>query len=299
VRRYAIIQAPSALGHVPEHIGVARAPEVLLSAGFAESLSARLAATVEAPRYSPHRDPATQLMNPEGLRDYSRSLANAVEAVLDSGEFPVVLGGDCSILLGTALALKRRGRYGVLYIDGDLDIYQPEANPISGAASASDVALATGRGPEIVSDLEGRGPLIRDTDVAVFAFRDADQRERNGCQPVPAGFFTRDRDQVRRLGVETAINEALAFLTHEDGPEGFWIHLDADALDSSIMAAVDDPSLDGLSWDDLCTVLQIATRSQAAVGLQVTIYNPDFDPDGTSGRGLAATLARALVTARQ
>jgi arginase len=295
VHRYAIIEAPSALGHVPDHVGVARTPEVLLSFGLAEALSARLAARVESPEYSSDRDPETRLMNPTGLREYSSRLADAVEGVLDAGEFPVVLGGDCSILLGAALALRRRGRYGVLYIDGDVDIYQPDANPIAGAASASDVALATGRGPEIASNLEGRGPLLADSDVAVFAFRDAAQREKNGCQPVPEGFFTLDRDQVRRLGVETAIGEAVAFLTRDGGPEGFWIHLDADALDGLIMPAVDDPSPDGLSWDELCTVLRIATSSAAAVGIQLTIYNPDFDPDGMSGRGLAATVAKALT----
>ncbi len=83
-------------------------------------------------------------MNPQALAEYSPLLAEAVEAVLERGEFPIVLGGDCSILLGTMLALRRRGRFGVLYIDGDADFYQPEANPIRGAASASDLAFATG-----------------------------------------------------------------------------------------------------------------------------------------------------------
>jgi hypothetical protein len=64
------------------------------------------------------------------------------------------------VLLGAALALKRRGRYGLLYIDGDADFYQPEVNPIGGAASASDLAFATGRGPDIVCDIEGQRPLV-------------------------------------------------------------------------------------------------------------------------------------------
>jgi arginase len=121
--RYAILEAPSALGHVPEHRGVERAPAVLLDAGLADGLAARRAGRVEAPGYSAERDPATEIMNPGAINAYSISLADAVAAVLDDGEFPVVLGGDCSILLGTMLALRRRGRYGLLYIDGD------DANP--------------------------------------------------------------------------------------------------------------------------------------------------------------------------
>jgi arginase len=183
--KYAILEAPSALGHVPEHLGVERAPGLLLGAGLADGLAARRAGRVAAEGYSPVRDPGTNILNPRALADYSVILANALAAVLDQGEFPVVLGGDCSILLGAALALKRRGRYGLLYIDGDADFYQPEVNPIAGAASASDLAFATGRGPAIVCDLEGQRPLVRDDDVVVFASRDAADRERRGCQPLP------------------------------------------------------------------------------------------------------------------
>src|ERR1035441_4044709 len=158
--RYAIVEAPSALGHIPEHLGVERAPEVLLGAGLADGLAARRAGRVDAVGYSAERDPQTKVMNPQAISDYSPSLADAVAAVLDEGEFPVVLGGDCSVLLGTMLALRRRGRYGLLYIDGDADFYQPEVNPLRGAASASDLAFATGRGPDVVTATRRRAPAV-------------------------------------------------------------------------------------------------------------------------------------------
>jgi arginase len=295
--RYAIVEAPSALGHVPEHLGVERAPGVLLGAGLADGLAARRAGRVEAAGYSAGRDSETQIMNPQAIRDYSTLLADAVTAVLGEGEFPVVLGGDCSILLGTMLALRRRGRYGLLHIDGDADYYQPEVNPLNGAASASDLAFATGRGPDVVTDIEGLRPLVRAEDVVVFASRDAADRERRGCQPLPAGMLVVDRDQVRRLGADAAAREAVGYLTRDEGPEdGFWIHLDADVLDQTIMQAVDDPRPDGLAWDELVTVLSIAVRSGRAVGLQVAIYNPDIDAGGANGRGLAATVREALAS---
>jgi arginase len=294
--RYAIVEAPSALGHVPEHLGVGRAPEVLLGAGLADGLGARRAGRVEAAGYSADRDPGTQIMNPQAIRDYSPLLADAVTAVLGEGEFPVVLGGDCSILLGTMLALRRRGRYGLLYIDGDADFYQPEVNPLNGAASASDLAFATGYGPGVVTDIEGLRPLVRAEDVVVFACRDAADRKRRGCQPLPAGLLVADRDQVRRLGAGAAAREAVGYLTRDEGPEeGFWIHLDADVLDETIMQAVDDPRPDGLAWDEVVSALSIAVRSGRAVGLQVAIYNPDIDSDGSNGRGLATTVREALA----
>jgi arginase len=294
--KYAIVEAPSALGHVPEHRGVERAPEVLLGAGLADGLAARRAGRVDAEGYRAEPDPQTKIMNPRALHDYSIVLADALGAVLDQGEFPVVLGGDCSILLGATLALRRRGRYGVLYIDGDADFYQPEVNPLRGAASASDLAFATGRGPDVVCDIEGRRPLVRDDDVVVFASRDAADRERRGCQPLPAAMRVVDRDEVRRLGAAAAAREAVQFLARAGGPaDGFWIHVDADVLDESIMRAVDDPRPDGLGWDDLVAALRTAIGSGHAAGLQVAIYNPDFDPTGEQGHGLAAALREALA----
>jgi arginase family enzyme len=106
--RYAIVEAPSTLGHVPEHLGVEPAPEVLLGAGLADGLAARRAGRVEAAGFSAERDPRARVMNASAISSYSPLLADAVTAVLDQGEFPVVLGRDCSILLGTMLALRRR-----------------------------------------------------------------------------------------------------------------------------------------------------------------------------------------------
>ena len=293
--RYAIVEAPSALGHLPEHRGVEHQPEVLLGAGPADGLAARRAGRVEAASYSAERDPQTKVMNPQAISGYSSSLADAVAAVLDEGEFPLVLGGDCSVLLGTMLALRRRGRYGLLYIDGDADFYQPEVNPLRGAASASDLAFATGRGPDVVTDIKGRRPLVRDDDVAVFACRDAADRERRGCQPLPENMLVVDRDQVRRLGAGAAASEAVRYLAREGGPEdGFWIHLDADVFDETIMQAVDDPRPGGLAWDEVVSALSVALRSGRATGLQVAIYNPDIDTDGSNGRGLAATVREVL-----
>ena len=88
----------------------------------------------------------------------------------------------------------------------------------------------------------------------------------------------------------------MAFLTRPGGPaDGFWIHLDADVFDESIMQSVDDPRPDGLSRDDGIAILRTAAASRQAAGLQVAIYNPDIDKDGSNGRGLAAAIRAALA----
>ena len=118
-RRIAIVEAPSVLGLEPT--GVERLPERLLECGLADRLHARRAVRLETPAYSYERDPATQTLNADAIATWTPELADAIESVLDAGEFPLVLGGDCSIVLGSMLALKRRGRYGLLFIDGHAD----------------------------------------------------------------------------------------------------------------------------------------------------------------------------------
>jgi len=288
IARYAIVQAPSNLGLRAE--GVEALPDALLAAGLAERLGARRAGELAAPAYDPQIDAEAGMLNARGLCEYSPRLADVVGAVLDRGEFPIVLGGDCSILLATTLALRRRGRYGLLFLDGHADFYQPEAEP-TGEAASMELALVTGRGPDIVTNLEGLRPLVRDEDVVVFGFRDAEHAAAEGSQPLAPALRAIDLATVRERGVVHSVRDALAHLERKDGPTGFWIHFDVDVLDDAIMPAVDYRLPDGLSWDELTAVLRAAVASGRSAGLGVTIFNPTLDADGQ----IAHALVDALV----
>ena len=288
---YAIIEAPSILGLFPS--GVEQLPAAVFAAGFADRIGARRARRVSPPHYDSTRDPVTGLLNPSGLRDYAHQLAAATGEVLDGGEIPVVLGGDCSILLGNLLALRRRGRYGLLFLDGHADFYQPEAEP-RGEAASMDLALATGRGPQVLAELDGLGPLVSDEDVAHFGRRDAAEAEQAGSQRIEDTAITMiDLAAIRQRGVERAAHDALDHLSR---PElaGIWVHLDCDVLDDALMPAVDYRLPDGMSWSELETVLRLAIDTGAVVGLEITIFNPTLDPDGTIARDLVTCLVRAL-----
>jgi arginase len=291
---YAVIEAPSVLGLFPR--GVEHLPDALLGAGLADALDARRAGRVEPPPYEPRRDPATGLLNPTGLRDYAHQLADATGEVLDGGEKPVVLGGDCSILLGNLLALNRRGRFGLLFLDGHADFYQPEAEP-NGEAASMDLALGTGRGPRVLADLDGRGALVRDEDVVAFGRRDAEEAEAAGSQRIEdTAVAVIDLATVRDLGVDRAVGDALQRVVRPE-LDGFWIHVDCDVLDDAVMPAVDYRMPGGLSWDELEAVLAAAIATGRAVGLELTIFNPALDTDGVIIRTLVARLGRALRNA--
>jgi arginase len=290
---YAILEAPSTLGLATD--GVEQLPDRLLELGFADRINARRAGRLVVPPKDPAPDPETGTLNAEAIARWSPKLADAIGALLDAGEFPVVLGGDCTILLGSMLALKRRGRYGLLFIDGNADFFQPEAEP-NGEGASMDLAFATGHGPTLLTNIEGRGPLVRSDDVVALAYRDHKDQEEFGSQPLPKELKALDLPAVRKVGIEAATRKAVDHLRR---PElgGFFIHLDADCLDDSIMPAVDFRVPGGLSWDELEMALRIAMASGKAVGIEVTIYNPRLDEDGSAGRGLADVLAAALGTA--
>jgi arginase len=289
-RRYAILEAPSILGLRPT--GVERMPERLLELGFGERITARAAGRVEPPPYQPGLDPATGVANALAIAAWSPTLATAIEAVLDLGEVPVILGGDCSILLGSMLALRRRGRYGLLFLDGHADYFQPHADP-SGEAASMELGFVTGVGPAQLTDLEGRWPLVRFEDTVAMAFRDGDEQVKFGSQSLPPELRAYDLDSVRRLGARAAAEAALEHVTRPE-LDGFFVHIDADCLDDDIMPAVDYRTMGGLSWKEFGTILEVILASGKVVGLEVTIYNPDLDIDESAGQGLVDALVAAL-----
>lgn len=291
---YAILEAPSALGLSSD--GVEQLPAALLDAGFAAAIRARHAGRVEPPAAAGARDPSSGVRNAAEVRDYAYKLAAATGEVLSSGQVPVVLGGDCSILLGNLLALLRRGRHGLLFVDGHADFYQPEAEP-NGEAASMDLAFATGRGPDIVTRFGGYQRLVRDADVVQLGRRDAEEAADAGSQRIEDTPITViDLATLRRTGVERSLRDALERLARDD-LEGFWVHLDCDVLDDALMPAVDYRLPGGLSWEELEAILTLAVGHDRAVGLEVTIFNPTLDADGSVCAALASCLSGGLRVA--
>jgi arginase len=292
VKSCSIIDAPSDLGL--RRTGVDGLPDALRAAGLLEGLpEVRYAGRLPVPPYVPLRDTSTAVLNSDGIRTFSLRLAERVAFTLDLGRFPLVLGGDCSILLGTALALRRRGRFGLFFLDGHADFYSPASEP-NGEVASMDLAVVTGREPAALADLEGRRPLVREEDVVGFGFRDAESAATYGSPDVrQTAMHVFDLTEVRRLGAATAARQGLAAL-ETSGVEGFWVHLDADVLHDDVMPAVDYRMPDGLWPEELTEALEVVLASPLAVGMEVTIYNPTFDD---AERSAARALARAVTAA--
>ncbi|MGH7459716.1 MAG: arginase family protein [Pseudomonas sp.] len=141
-----------------------------------------------------------------------------------------------------------------------------------------DLALVTGRGPPLLTHIDGPPPLVRDQDVIAVGARDATERDRAGAQDIRATSIALfELDVIRRRGIEAVAAEAVAILTSSE-LAGFWLHLDADVLDDDVMPAVDYRQPGGMSPWELTTLLRRAGETGSLAGCSVAIYNPSLDP---------------------
>lgn len=290
-----LVEVPCGLGLLPR--GVEKAPAALRNAGLPQRLAARRVHTVPCLSAEDTRDEETALLRPCELIGMATRLADTIGQVLDAGALPVVVGGDCSNLLGSMLALRRRGRYGLLYVDGHADFWHPSQDDLGEAASV-DLALATGRGPSTVTDLEGLAPLVRDEDVAVLGYRSAVNDSYLGEHVRDTAITVQDLGDVNRDGIEACTERALATAARQ-ALDGFWLHFDVDVLDDALMPAVDYREPGGLSWEQAAHTLDAAAGRDGLTGVQLTIYNSSLDAPGAPladrivdllARGLAAAL---------
>ena len=284
-RSIAVVDAPSNLGLRPpcagKEPGVRKLAAALRGCGIVSRLGALDGGRLAPPPYSPDVDPETTVISGGTVREFSEELACKVGAVLGDGNFPLVLGGDCSILVGNML----------VFLDGDLDFRPPGTSEVVGAAAGAELALVSGRGPQRLTNLGGLMPLVRDEDTFALGEREDDPETRDARE---TGIEVWDLSAVREIGPREAAARAVETL-RANGMEGFWIHLDADVLDDEVMPAVDSRQPGGLSYAELVELLRVLLRSDLAVGMQVTIFDPEWDPTGDIAEELTSAVVAAFM----
>jgi arginase len=289
-----ILSAPSILGL--KSTGVDKLPESLLRHGLKERLkSSQPVLTVPTlnHEYDPHRDPASRLLNEKKLREFSGILYDSVLETLDENKFPLVLGGDCSLLIGIMAALKSRGKYGLIFQDAHADYYLPDEST-TGEAADMDLALVTGRGPDSLTNIHNLKPYIALDHVFHIGQRDAEEVGRFKSLPIQkTAMHCFDAEQIHASGVKAIADKVIA----EASPlqlDGFWIHFDTDVLSDDLNPAVDYRLPGGLSFEQVEFLMQQFLASLPIVGITVTIFNPSLDPAGTISKRIAECLQKAF-----
>ncbi|PRB11317.1 arginase family protein [Microbacterium sp. MYb62] len=288
-----LLSAPSNLGLRPPEPGsvpgAAKAPEALREAGlfarFAE-LGATDSGVVLAGRYvdDDQTRPAGRVRNQDATIDHSRRLATRIGKVLDDGDAPLVIGGDCAILLGAGLATVNRGGIGLVHVDGHTDFRHPGNSDECAAVAGEALAAAIGRHWPEIADIDGLGPYFPAERTAHIGHR-ADDEDLAEVRSV-LGRVTPASD-VLSLGA-AAVGAASAAVAGS----AYWLQVDVDVLDAAIMPAVDSPDPGGIGAAELTALLR--ELAPHAVGASITVFDPDLDPDGRYARLLVDILTEGL-----
>ena len=298
-RAIAVVGAPSSLGIRPYDDGavrlVDRAPQVLRERGLIARLRAEDLGDVAPPPYQDFVQPQNRARNEDQVAAYSRSLAMRVSTGIAHGRLAVVVGGDCSVVLGCLMAARKKAgdNLGLVYVDAHADFASPEESH-TGSASGMTLALATGRGNTALSRLAGPMPLVGDRHTALLGRRD-EPRDWHGH----AAFARSSILDIAsaQLQVDDWLEVAAATLDQVASPDvrGFWIQVDADVLDPTAMGAVDSPEPGGLTPRELLRVLTPLVQHPRALGLSLTTYDPALDPDRSCARRLVNMLEALLA----
>ena len=290
-----IVAAASILGLKPT--GVERLPAVLLSQGLKEALDSKNS-VIEVPTlnhlYTYERDRQTGVLNVNALMAFSRSLKDTLKQIPKEKKFPLVLGGDCSILIGIMSALKSESRYGLFFLDAHADFYEPEKST-TGEAADMDLAIITGRGPDMLTNIDDGKPYVYDENVIHFGQRDMAETRKFGSQEIRSTKIKCfDLARLHKPGPIPIADEIQAYVG-KIKVDGFWIHFDTDVIDDEQNPAVDYRLPGGLSFEQCETILKNLIQNYPTIGMSVTIFNPNLDNDSSVAKRLVALISNALA----
>jgi arginase len=232
---------------------------------------------------------AREIRRLTAVRDVCEEVAVRAEAMISEDLFPIFLGGDHSISIGTVSGVARSfGRTGVIWLDAHADFNIPETSP-SGNIHGMPLSVLTGRGyPELVS-IGGEGASVRTEDVVILGLRSVDVKERGLL--LEAGVRVYTMKEIDAYGIASVVRRALRDLSHLDR-----IHLsvDLDVVDPVVAPGVGTPVRGGLTYREAHLVMELINEAGIATSLDVVEVNPILD-DRNGTAELAVELVASLM----
>ena len=290
--KIALIGAPSSAAAFLA--GSEKAPAALRAAGLVEKLQSAGFEVID------HGDCATRLFADDEEHRRARNLPAIVaslndlklraEVAIKSGALVLVLGGDCSQVIGLLTGARRYYKnISLLWFDRDADLNTPATTP-SGRIDGMVVANIIGKGAPELTRFWGDGALVREPDVLLFGLERLDPPEQE--------FLTRSpmrHTYMADIALKGASKSAQGALTqlHADTRE-FVVHLDTDVLDASELPSVNVPGNGGLPFSDARAILQEIVKHKNLLALDIAQYNPDKDPGGSGAKKLVDLLIDVL-----
>jgi arginase len=222
----------------------------------------------------------------------SALLARKVDRIMDRGHFPLVLGGDHSIAVGTlsgiAAAAQRQGKkVGLLWIDAHGDINTPETSP-SGNIHGMPLAALLGYGPQELTAVAGAFPKVAPENVALVGIRSLDAGEKSRLKQT--GVQVHTMADIDRHGVHKIMEKALARITKGAG----YVHVsfDLDAVDPTVAPGVGTPVKGGLDYREAHLIMEVIAEAGVMTSLEMVEVNPILD-QGNASAAFAVELVQS------
>lgn len=232
----------------------------------------------------------------ERIADLCRRLADEVADACTAREFPLVLGGDHSVAIGTwsGVARSAGAPLGLLWIDAHMDSHTPETTH-SGAIHGMPLACLLGRGDKRLLGFGLPGRQVLPAHTVVLGARsyepeEAEFLDRLGVRVIGA-------DEIALRGFAAALNEALSIVA--TAPDGFGVTLDLDALDPVYAPGVGSPEPDGLGLQETLRTLRRVVEQPGLRAVEIVEYNPDRDRHGRTAHLITALIEAVLPVVRE
>jgi arginase len=224
------------------------------------------------------------------IAEVCERLAALVEATMGRGVFPLVLGGDHSIAVGTVAGLSRHYRaqnqkLGLIWVDAHADMNTPETSP-SGNVHGMPLACCAGMGPPELTEIFGYSPKINPRNIAIVGLRDVDKTERVNVQRSGVRTFT--MRQIDERGLRAVMDDAIGIAS--DGTAGFHLSLDMDSVDPHEAPGVGTPVRGGLTYREAHLAMETVCDSGKMRAMEIVEVNPVIDESNRT-----AVLAVELV----
>ena len=278
-QRIEIIGAPSTFGQ--KKLGVNLGPDAIRYAGLLSrlkkiGLDVIDKGNIEVPTLYVEKFNSDQ----EGLRNYdeivtvSENLSKATSEIVKKGNFPLTLGGDHSIAVGSISGISQHyENLGVIWYDAHGDLNVPEESP-SGNVHGMPLRILAGDGPDELVNINDFTPKVKPENIVLIGMRDLDEGERKYIKDKNIKTFT--MADIDRFGIQEVIERSLEYLKSRN-IDGLHFSLDVDALDPAETPGTGTRVMGGLSYRESHFALELLNESKLVTSMDLVEVNPLID----------------------
>lgn len=289
-KKITLIGVPMDLGQ--RRRGVDMGPSAIRYAGVVEKLQSLHYEVKDIGDIVIGRPNQFDVINDENLKDLkevvnaNQKLAEAVSTVVKVGDFPLVLGGDHSIAIGTLAGVAEHyKKLGVIWYDAHGDLNTGETSP-SGNIHGMPLAVSLGIGHPYLTGIGGYAPKIKPENVVIIGARSLDEGERELIKEKGIKVYT--MHEIDRLGMTKVMEEAIEHVSN--GTDGVHLSFDLDALDPHDAPGVGTPVIGGTSYRETHLAMEMLAEANIITSAEFVEVNPILDDKNTT-----ATVAVALM----